>query len=51
MAKNKMCSSLADLCKYTDIVLLYGEGSLDRTNVCAIVNSVKDAVEASIIDL
>jgi len=46
-AKTKMCSSLAELIKWSDAVLLYGEGALDRQNVCIVVNSVKDAVEVS----
>lgn len=43
-----MCSSLAELIKWSDAVLLYGEGALDRTNVGLVISSVKDAVEVSI---
>lgn len=47
LAKNKMCSSLAELIKWSDAVLLYGDSALDRTNVSLVVSSVKDAVEVS----
>ena len=42
-----MCSSLAELIKWSDAVLLYGDGALDRTNVGLVISSVKDAVEVS----
>ena len=40
-----MCSSLAELIKWSDAILLYGDDALDRNNVCLLVNSVKDTVE------
>ena len=40
-----MCSSLAELIKWSDAILLYGDNALDRNNVSIVINSVKDAVE------
>jgi hypothetical protein len=47
-ATNEVYQSLAELIKWSDTVLLYGESSFDRESVRFVVKTVKEAVEVSI---